>query len=199
MPAPTRRLLFARVGWMARYAGPSQTDPRPKRGGRYNEEGNVGNEAFNFKVLDGKFYGWFQSPAGNAVNLSRVDPTASGESLSGVRIVWVATRDDGGQAVVGWYDNATLYAGPREYPEGSGRGENRYKCVADNDDAVLLPDAERVWDVPKGKNGIGQANVFYPIGPDGCSRLDSADHRWMLGILDKIDAYAGLKDEKAAV
>ena len=87
---------------MKLYEGPSQSEPRPKRGGSYNKA-NVGYEVFNFQPLDGKFYGYFQSPGEEGrVSFSRIDPAASGESLSGVKIVWVATKDDGGQVVVGW-------------------------------------------------------------------------------------------------
>jgi hypothetical protein len=191
-----QRVIFARVGWMKRYEGPSPNDPGPVRGGAYNEA-RVGSEAVNFKPLAGKFYGFFQSPAkGNAVDLSRVDPAASGDSLSDVRIVWVATRDDVGQVVVGWYDNATLLAKAHDYPEESGREEYIYKCIADPANAVLLPVSERAWVVPKGRNGMGEANILYPIGDDGRSRLQTPGFEWMTDILAKIDLYESSTDEE---
>lgn len=198
MAIPAPRVVFARVGWMEHYQGPSLAEPRPRRGGKYNEEGNVGAEAFNFQPLDGKLYGWFQSPGGgNSVDLTRIDPTASGESLSGVRVVWIATKDDGGQVVVGWYDNSTLFDGPRSLPDRLTGVRPHYKCVTNLHDGVLLPVNKRSWDVPTGKNGFGQANVLYPIGGDGTSRLRSSGFEWIRDILGKIEAFRDDPDEDA--
>jgi len=193
----TPRVIFARVGWMERYQGPSQSDPRPKRGGSYNEA-NVGHEVYNFQPLDGKLYGYFQSPGEDGqLSLSRVDPAAHGESLTDVRVVWVATRDDGGQVVVGWYNHATLLAESREYSPDSGRAGFAYKCVADPADTVLLPPSERVWEVPRGRNGLGQANVLYPIDGNGMSRLETAGYEWMGRVLDQIESFTGLTASEA--
>ena len=48
------RILFARVGWCEAYENPS-LDP-PIGGGRYTKT-NIGYEAFNFKAIDGRYYG----------------------------------------------------------------------------------------------------------------------------------------------
>lgn len=180
------KVVFARIGWLPLYEGPSQTEPRPRRGGSYNKT-NIGYEIYNFQPLDGNFYGYFQSP-GDLVSLSRIDPVASGESLAGVRIVWVATRDDGGQVVVGWYDEATLFAKARSYPKAV-RDGFWYKCVTDPAHKVRLPVGERKWEVPRGRFGMGQANVLYPIDGEGRSRLQAPDYAWMTQILQRIDTY----------
>lgn len=46
------RVLFARVGWMKRYLGPTPDDPKPIGGGKYNED-HVGGEAWNFLPIEG--------------------------------------------------------------------------------------------------------------------------------------------------
>ena len=93
-------------------------------------------------------------------------------------------------------DNATLLPGTREYPAGAGRDGFWYKCVAEPADVHLLPVSERVWEVPVGRDGMGQANVLYPIGGDGRSRIQSAGYEWMRRVLAQIDAYTGAADEE---
>jgi hypothetical protein len=41
------RILFARIGQMACYAGPQIGDEKPRGGGKHNKH-NLGHEAFNF-------------------------------------------------------------------------------------------------------------------------------------------------------
>lgn len=51
-------LLVARIGWMRYYAGPQTGDERPRRGGKPTLT-NVGHEAFNFKSVNDKLFGYF--------------------------------------------------------------------------------------------------------------------------------------------
>ena len=54
-------IVFARIGWMARYDGPSLDDSRPEGGGSHNES-SIGNEIFTFQSLGGEMYGYIQVP-----------------------------------------------------------------------------------------------------------------------------------------
>jgi hypothetical protein len=54
------RVLFARVGWMKRYLGPTPDDPRPIGGGNYSED-HVGGEAWNFLPVEGRVFGYFET------------------------------------------------------------------------------------------------------------------------------------------
>lgn len=101
--SPVRRILFARIGWMTFYAGRQPGDERPIGGGRYNIN-NDGHERFNFSRIDGRLYGYFQPP-GSGPNLARIEPGWAQERLDDVLIVFVAAN-----LVVGWYEDATLYA-----------------------------------------------------------------------------------------
>jgi len=102
--AKPTRVLFARIGWMKRYAGPQEGDERPKGGGRYNKK-NVGHELFNFAELNGRFYGFARAKNGR-VKLTRIDPDAKkAEKLDDVLVIFVAR-----QCIVGWYRNASVYA-----------------------------------------------------------------------------------------
>jgi hypothetical protein len=66
------RILFARIGQMACYAGPQIGDEKPRGGGKHNEH-NLGHEAFNFHDFEGKLYGFVQP----RIDLLKIDPTAS--------------------------------------------------------------------------------------------------------------------------
>ncbi len=68
----SRRVLFARVGWMTYYAGPQIGDEKPKGGGSYTKE-KVGHEVFNFADFGGQMYGFVQAK-NRRINLERIDP-----------------------------------------------------------------------------------------------------------------------------
>jgi uncharacterized protein DUF3883 len=185
-----RRLIFARVGWMRRYEGPSPDDPKPTGAGSYNAR-NVGYEVFNFQPLDGKYYGYFQTPQTESrIDLTRIDASSSGPTCSGVTVVWVASTEDRGQVIVGWYRNATVFQEVQEYPAGSGRDDWSYVCVAGAKNAFLLPEEERSFEVPAGKGGMGQSNTFYPLDSDGQPRLKDSRLAWVRHAANFIEARA---------
>ena len=97
------------------YAGTQSGDIRPIGGGSYNET-NYGLEISNFKSKRGQLYGYVRTNW-NAIglNLSRIDPSVSGCSeVNDVLVVFIATHPvKGGQWVVGWYTDATVYARSR--------------------------------------------------------------------------------------
>ena len=109
------RVLFCRIGWTKYYKG--DIDDLPKRGGKYNE-GNVGHENYNFLGAAGEYFGYVRIN-GEAMHLEKIDETASGKSeLNNVLVIWFATHPtEGGQYIVGWYRNATVYAEEQLVPE----------------------------------------------------------------------------------
>jgi hypothetical protein len=65
-------------------------------GGRSYNEKHRGYEFCNFKSVNGKLYGYFQTigrdPDGNyTVNLERITPGTSTDQLDGVTVIWIAT------------------------------------------------------------------------------------------------------------
>jgi hypothetical protein len=95
------RMLVVRTGWMTHYAGSIPDDEQPRRGGAYNVE-KMGHELFNFLNLDGTLHGYAESPKSKGFNLRRIDPSANGDRLERVLVIFIATNPQGGQVVVGW-------------------------------------------------------------------------------------------------
>lgn len=156
-----QRVLFVRIGWMTYYTGSQEGDEKPVGGDKYNKT-NIGQEAFNFRNVDGRLYGYFENNCSFAANLTRIDPSVPGaESLDGVTVVFVARRKDYGQVIVGWYRDATVFLHLQQATEDMQRGDYRYSVTTKSTDAVLLPSINRVHKMPSGKGTMGRANVVY--------------------------------------
>lgn len=195
-------VLFARIGWMVYYAGPQSGDERPKGGGRYNNK-CIGHEAFNFARFNDRLFGFVQPPMAAkdaSIALERISPNSRVGSISGVLLIFVATdREHGGQRVVGWYRNATVYRERQPYPSDVAEDINEklkfstllfepftdFYAEADARKATLLPTRYRTFLVPKEK-GIGQANVCYVLGRDG--RPNGAE--WISRAVEFVESYA---------
>lgn len=158
------RLLFANIGWMEHYKGNCKAD-MIVGGGSYDNMDK--HEAFNFQDLNGSCYGFVQTVRNSKINLSRIDKSASNSDamIDNVLVVWVAKRPDGnGSYIVGWYNNATVYA---DYQSSKNPARNRYphNIIAKRDDCVLLPVDSRTFNIPRAatteKGFLGQSNVWY--------------------------------------
>jgi hypothetical protein len=164
------RVLFTRIGWMKRYRGPAVDDARPIEGGAYTES-ELGYEAFNFLPIRGRLYGFFEPPSPlRSLNLERIEPGFPGDTLTGVHVVFTATHPTlGGQRIVGWYRNATVYR--NEQPSSDDERQRfEYLASASSDDGVLVEETQRTFPVPAGKGGFGQANVCYALEDDGTKK-----------------------------
>src|SRR5882757_4927250 len=94
-------LLFARIGWMKRYAGSQHGDERAISNAAYlRSNKGPGAERFNFINISGKVYGYFRrgSPKGikPTIDLGRIKPGFTADVLRGATIVFVARRHPGG-------------------------------------------------------------------------------------------------------
>jgi hypothetical protein len=179
------RILFARVGWMRFYNGPIPGDERPIGGGRYNKS-EIGHEVYNFCESGGHLYGYFQPMmAAHAITLERIDARATDETvLDKVLVVFVARRPEGGQVIVGWYKGVEVFRNQVKHSPGRPRRYGHF-CSAQRPNCVLLPDENRSFEIPHGKNGMGQSNVCYPLNHDGSIKQFS----W---IIEFIDDYQGV-------
>jgi hypothetical protein len=180
-------MVFFRVGWMNQYQGVTANDGIVG-GGSYVDTHGFGFEAFNYKPFEGNVYGWVMTgnaskkrqgslnlqPSSNEefakINLNRIGALSTDESISGVTVVWVSTSPEGGAFVVGWYQNATVFMQQQEAPFGSGREHDGltigYMTTTKATDAVLIPNDERVIQVPQGgKGSFGQSNIWYADDP----------------------------------
>ena len=154
------RILFANIGWMISYRGQSISD-KISGGGSYSDVDK--HEAFNFKDLNGKCYGYLQ-PASDCIDLQRIDSSLQHdeESLDDVTVVWFATNPVvGGSWIVGWYKHATVFRECQK-SKASQRNGYGYYAMADLCDCTLLPVDERVMKIPRQiKNYPGRSNIWY--------------------------------------
>jgi hypothetical protein len=138
----------------------------------------------NFHPEDGVLQGYAQVPSGGGFNPDRVNvPTDNQGLLAGVLVVMVA-RSARGQVIVGWYKNATLMT---ESQDRTHDREGLFNFTGMAENAVLLPATARDFDIPKGRDAMGQSNVFYPLNEDGTPR----DHEWIQRAILYIEAYRG--------
>ena len=147
-------VIFARVGWMKWYRGPQTDDEKPIGGGSYNKQ-ELGHEAFNFLSLNGALLGYFQPQLRKGypsrIALDRIKAGFTGDALHGVLAVFVATDPkEGGQRIVGWYRDATVYRDDQQ-SSAKERREFSYFLKGQADKAVLIPEARRSFVIPGGR------------------------------------------------
>ena len=207
------RLLFANIGWMEHYKGNCKAD-MIVGGGSYDNKDK--HEAFNFQDLKGSCYGYVQTVRDSKINLSRIDKSVSKSDtkINNVLVIWVANRpDSGGSYVVGWYNNATVYA---DYCPSNSTARNKYayNITAKREDCVLLPVDSRTLSVPRatieGKGFLGQSNVWYADYEDSSVqefrdavveyvKKYKAKKNAVIKYQVKVDAKARKKVEEAAI
>lgn len=177
-------IIVFHTAWMAQYDGDRASFSAG--GFKYGVEHGYGHEMFNFREIDGAFYGYVP-PTGNLHLEKHFNVARNAEKLDGVTVVWTAPHpEQGGRAVVGVWKNATVYRGDqkptrqiasrREVGPGDFAG---YRCTAKTSDCVLLnPEARPIFVRPsqprEGGSWPGQQKVFYPkSGSSALRRLES--------------------------
>jgi hypothetical protein len=106
------------------------------------------------------------------IDLGRIDPARRWEEndeLKGVDVIFFAKKPNGGQVVVGWYDGATIfhkkYRKRRSNKNHGDLDKLDYLCEVDSENAVLLDESERTFEVPyapvHGRGYPGHSNVWY--------------------------------------
>ena len=146
-----KKIVVFNISWMKDYSG-NKKDTQ-YAGGSYN---GLKHEVLNFeKDEDGFYYGYVQPP-NNGAHLNIIDNlNASGDSLSGVLVIWTALSPKSGRKkIVGWYNDATIFS------QMQNRKVNHYEFkklgyFVKSKDIHLLPFDERnfsVSDIVKGRN-----------------------------------------------
>lgn len=156
-------IVFARVGWAKKYEG----DEEPVGGGNYPNKA----EKFNFKVVEGRVYGYFQPSRDHPhrrakITLERILPGTHGDCLEQVLVVFVAKRPTGGQVVVGWYRNAIVW---RHRDDALRPDMPTYKFYVETraTDAFRLEGPDRTCAVEATKGGMRTTGIRYPFRADG--------------------------------
>lgn len=183
------KLLFFNIGWMERYQG-LQAGDKIVGGGSYVKSEGRGNEVCNFVEVNGLLYGCVQPP-GWQIDIGRLGAQPDDEEISGVTVVWTATRPTGGTAVIGWYRNATVFRGYQKFSRASKlhqrNGVDGYWVRAAAASGKLLSVDERTCEIPRQvKGGMGQSNVWYADSPQSAA------------IVKRVQALVGGKRDKSA-
>jgi len=177
-------IIVFHTAWMAKYDGDRASFSAG--GFKYALEHGYGHEMFNFREIDGAYYGYVP-PTGNLHLEKHFNVARDAEKLGGVTVVWTAPHpEQGGRAVVGVWRDATVYraeqkpigkiARRREVDANDIAG---YRCTAKAKNCVLLnPDSRPIFMRPgqarKGGTWPGQQKVFYPkVGSSALRRLEA--------------------------
>jgi hypothetical protein len=159
---------------MEQYKGLTKAD-RIVGGGTYVTETGTGFEVCNFAPVHGFHYAYVRPPRhGDAIKIDRLGAAREAGKVTGVTVIWTATKPGGGAVVVGWYLNATVFrrfqsftAVPTPHRK---NGIDGYWIRARATDAKLLPVDERTIEVPRGaRGGMGNSNVWYADSQQGRS------------------------------
>ena len=164
-------IVVFHTAWMARYDGDRAS--LSAGGFKYAAEYGYGHEMYNFRNVDGYYYGYVP-PTGDLHLEKHFNVSKSAEKLEGVTVLWTVPHpEQGGRAVVGVWRDATIY---RQVQEPSGQLARRrnidgetasYRCMAEAKNCVLLPpDARPIFVRSRQSRGgelwPGQQKVFYP-------------------------------------
>lgn len=182
-------IIVFHTAWMDKYDGDRAS--LSAGGFKFAAEHGYGHEMYNFRNIDGHYYGYVP-PTGALHFENHFSVPKSTEVLEGVTVVWTAPHpEQGGRAVVGVWRDAKVYRHDQE-PTGAlarrrkiGSEIAGYRCMAEAKNCALLrPDARPIF-VPSrqargGESWPGQQKVFYP-------KPKSEALRRLTGILRDID------------
>lgn len=179
----TNKILFCNVGWMLEYKGQTPND-KILGGGRYVHVKKNGGEVCNFAQHAGKLYGYVQ-PTGEQIKLERLGGSKKQESLDDVDVILTARipGKNGRTVVVGWYRDATVHRYAKLVPNlPSLRQKNKarkFRFETRNSEAKLILPDDRWFEIPRGKDGMGQSNIWY---------ADKAATSWLNEVRDYIES-----------
>jgi len=155
-------LVFANIGWMVKYSGPSRDDPTLGNFG-YLKTDTVGHEAWNFKPLRGKVYGYV--PRSAQIRIERLGAARGESQLAGVTVVWLARSPrDKKTYIVGWYNNATVHRSSNSISLARAKSFRvAYQIEAPASSATLLTPDARIFSIPTAKEpgNLGQSPIWY--------------------------------------
>ena len=156
------KYIFLRIAWMKEYRGVTEDDI-PAGAGSYVEENDDGGEVYNFYPVNGKVYGYARVQSAKSIRIERLGVNKHDEKIDNITIVFFAKNKLlGGQYVVGYYKNATLYRNVQRVSKNLRNGYVWYNCITDQKNAVLIEPQQRtnaIFQIPE--DGPGQSNVWY--------------------------------------
>ncbi len=159
-----QKIVFLNIGWMKNYQGFS--GDKITGGGSFVAKKGYGHEIYNFLPEQDKVFGYVQPVIPhNTIKIERIGANPKDSSISNVLAVWVSKSPSGGVCIVGWYKNATIFK-DIQWPSSKTKRKHQdeifgYYITAKEKDCTLLSLDKRTFQIPRGKGGMGQSNVWY--------------------------------------
>ena len=151
------KIIFCRIGWAAYYDG--QPNDAPQNGEGIDKD----FESYNFKEHSGTYYGYVRTRG--KIHFEKIEKGYSKDedTMENVLVIWFAKHPSGGQFVIGWYENATLYRTRQPVPLSvlKERDSERKIFLAKSTKAILIPESERNFQIPRGRSCSGQYDIWY--------------------------------------
>lgn len=145
----------------------SEHEPRFSNQG-YIKDGNTPYESLTFYPDEaGVFYGYVpirgdaKGMSGNIL-IENLGAQKIDASIDDITVVFVAQKPNGkGLFVIGYYQSATVF---RESIQRGERSEGVGSIIRmTSKNATLIPVDDRCFEIPRGKNGMGQSNLWYGL------------------------------------
>jgi len=151
--------LFLRTAWMKHYQGVTDDD-LPVGAGAHVQQFQDGGEVYNFKPIRGKYYGFARIHGGANLKIERLGAKKLDSSIKNITVVFFSRNPEtGGQYIVGWYKNATVYKEVRLFDDNRRGNQNWCVCEAKVAAGYLVVANDRMFKVPD--DGPGQTNAWY--------------------------------------
>jgi 5-methylcytosine-specific restriction enzyme A len=157
--------ILCRIVWADEYK--SKKEPFFAGNMSYPAENKIAIELLNFYREVGFVYGYVENK-GDSINLRKLGARKGAEVIENATIIWCALDEVARRLrVVGWYENAIVYAQPRSPIPQSPRRDWKFQFKTKAENAHLIPAADRFLEVPMkasrtDKGFIGQRNWFFP-------------------------------------
>lgn len=164
------KLLFCNIGWMEHYQGITTYD-HIVGGGKNVALKGLGGEVCNFLPLRGQCFGFVQPRGAQAneeiaIHIGKLEANKDDAYVDNIDVVVTALKPGGGTYIVGWYKNARVFREKQALIKPSKiHSANKVKSFrfqASCENVTLLPVDLRTVRVPRGKDGMGTANIWYP-------------------------------------
>lgn len=180
--------LFAHISWMSEYSGKSTEDIFSTHG--WVVEKNEAGERSNFKPTNGEMRGYFPVAENEDIeksgklDLQRLGGDKKSDFLDSITVIWFANKPPIGNKayIVGWYRDARVFR--RKRPGGVGG----YRTVCAIENATLIPEEFRDFEVPRSQSKIGQA-LGFGYGQSSVWYADKDTDEFLKNVQMYIDTY----------
>lgn len=152
------KYIFLRTAWMKHYEGVNENDI-PVGAGWWVNENEDGGEVYNFLPVRRYYYGYARIQRDRSLRIERLEAARNDNSIDDVTVVFFGRNPQtGGQYIVGWFQNATLYRHLQHLQQGLRGVHPEHLAKAAIADCHLVQE-DRIFEVPD--DGPGQTNAWY--------------------------------------